>query len=182
MKLHILSDLHLSLGAMAQPTTDADVVVLAGDIARPREAAAWAQGFGKPVVYVLGNHEFYGRSLDGARAELKGLCQGTAVHVLDDEELILGGVRFLGATLWTGFELFGPGENQAAAMAAAQRSACCAISASCAPTGRAPSSRRRMRPGCSSGTPRGSTSGLPRPMAARRWSSPTMPRRRRGAG
>jgi predicted phosphodiesterase len=121
MRIHVLSDLHLSLGAMAQPPSDADVVVLAGDIARPREAAAWAQGFGKPVVYVLGNHEYYGATLDGAMAELKHLCKGTSVHVLHCEEAVLGGVRFLGATLWTDFDLFGLGEPKAAAMAAAQR-------------------------------------------------------------
>jgi predicted phosphodiesterase len=121
MKIHVLSDLHLSFGTMAQPTSDADVVVLAGDIARPREAAAWAQGFGKPVIYVLGNHEYYGSSLDDAMAELKGLCKRTPVHVLDGDGLVLGGVRFLGITLWTDFDLFGRGERKTAAMAAAQR-------------------------------------------------------------
>ena len=63
MKLHILSDLHLSVQGMAQPATSADVVVLAGDISRPERAAPWALGFGKPVLYVIGNHEFYGSSL-----------------------------------------------------------------------------------------------------------------------
>jgi predicted phosphodiesterase len=38
MKLHIISDLHLSVHPFAPPRTDADVVVLAGDIARPPEA------------------------------------------------------------------------------------------------------------------------------------------------
>ena len=33
MKLHILSDLHLGQGALALPPTDADLVILAGDIA-----------------------------------------------------------------------------------------------------------------------------------------------------
>ena len=65
MKLNILSDLHLSVGGMDRPRNDADIVVLAGDIARPRESAAWALGFDKPVLYVLGNHEFYGSSIEG---------------------------------------------------------------------------------------------------------------------
>jgi len=48
MKLHILSDLHLSVYDMSPrlsvydmspPRTDADVVILAGDIARPVEAS-----------------------------------------------------------------------------------------------------------------------------------------------
>ena len=42
MKLNILSDLHLGFGPMDRPQNDADVVVLAGDISRLREAAAWA--------------------------------------------------------------------------------------------------------------------------------------------
>ncbi|MBA3624902.1 MAG: hypothetical protein H0W48_10735 [Methylibium sp.] len=48
MKLHILSDLHLSFGGLDRPQTEADAVVLAGDIARPRESVAWALGFDKP--------------------------------------------------------------------------------------------------------------------------------------
>ncbi len=120
MKLNILSDLHLGFGAFDRPQTDADLVILAGDISRPREAAAWALRFDKPVLFVLGNHEFYGSSIDGAAEELKQLCIGTHVHVLDASELVIGRVRFLGATLWTDFELFGPGEPMAAAIAEAR--------------------------------------------------------------
>ena len=38
LKLNILSDLHLGLGAFDRPVNDADVVILAGDISRPLEA------------------------------------------------------------------------------------------------------------------------------------------------
>jgi predicted phosphodiesterase len=116
MKLNILSDLHLSLGAMAMPENDADLVILAGDVARPRDAVSWAVGLGKPVLYVPGNHEFYGGSIAGTVAELKQLCAGTSVRVLDNEELIFHGVRFLGTTLWTDFMLYGDGEKRTAAM------------------------------------------------------------------
>jgi len=67
--LNILSDLHLSLGALTIPANDANAIVLAGDIARPKEAIAWASGFAKPVLYVLGNHEFYGGSISGTMDE-----------------------------------------------------------------------------------------------------------------
>ena len=116
MKLNILSDLHLSLGTLELPENDADVVVLAGDVARPEEAAAWASGFAKPTLYVPGNHEFYGGSIPGTVRELKQLCAGTDVHVLDNDEIIIEGVRFLGTTLWTNFMLFGEGEQRVAAM------------------------------------------------------------------
>lgn len=116
MKLNILSDVHLSLWPLERPVNDADAVVLAGDLARPKEAVAWLLGFNKPVFYVAGNHEFYGGSIAGTMAELKQLCAETNVRVLDNAEVIFEGVRFLGTTLWTDFMLFGDGETRATAM------------------------------------------------------------------
>ncbi|HYC38488.1 MAG TPA: metallophosphoesterase [Usitatibacter sp.] len=121
MKVNVLSDLHLDFSPLALPGNDADVVVLAGDIARPREAIAWASRLDRPVLYVPGNHEFYGGTLAGTVDELKRLSVGTGVRVLDDEEVLLGDVRFLGSTLWTDFMLFGGGDARAAAMREAQR-------------------------------------------------------------
>src|SRR5918996_884405 len=116
MKLNILSDLHLSLGPLELPINEADAVVVAGDLARPKEAVAWLLGLHKPVFYVAGNHEFYGGSIAGTTAELKQLCAGTNVSVLDNDEVIFEGVRFLGTTLWTDFMLFGEGAPRAAAI------------------------------------------------------------------
>ena len=120
MKLHILSDLHLSCGNLEIPRTDADVVILAGDIARPPDAVRWASGFDKPVLYVPGNHEFYGGSLAATVSQLRALCAGTRIQVLDADEVIIGGVRFLGTTLWTDFLLQGEGEPRTLAMQQAQ--------------------------------------------------------------
>jgi len=121
MKLNVLSDLHLSLGTLPIPENDADAVILAGDVARPTEAVAWALALAKPVFYVAGNHEFYGGSIAGTVTELKQRCAGTNVRVLDDDEVIFDGVRFLGTTLWTDFMLFGEGEKRVAAMQEALR-------------------------------------------------------------
>lgn len=120
MKLNILSDLHLGQGAFAAPSNDADVVILAGDIARPAEAVAWARGLGKPVLYVPGNHEFYGGSIAGTRVRLRALCEEGPVRLLDDDEVVVGGVRFLGTTLWTDFLVFGP-QGRAVAFDQGQR-------------------------------------------------------------
>jgi hypothetical protein len=120
MKLHILSDLHLGHCGFERPRNDADVVILAGDVARPREAVAWARQFDKPVLYVPGNHEFYGSSLEEVASELEGQSAGTCVHVLANAEIVIDRVRFLGTTLWTDFALFGEGEKRAAAMTEAQ--------------------------------------------------------------
>jgi predicted phosphodiesterase len=116
MKLHILSDLHLGVAPMEPPRTDADVVILAGDIGRPEPALAWARAFDQPVLYVPGNHEFYGGSLDATVADLKRRCAGTAIRVLDNREAIIDGVRFLGTTLWSDLRLFGEGDKKARAL------------------------------------------------------------------
>ncbi len=120
MRIQVLSDLHLTVAAMEPPPTDADVVVLAGDLARPQQALDWARAFEQPVVYVPGNHEYYGGSLAAVREELKRLAAGTQVHVLDQDEITLQGVRFVGATLWTDFELF-DGAQREESIAAALR-------------------------------------------------------------
>lgn len=114
MKLNILSDLHLSFGELPAPDNDADVVILAGDIGRPKAACAWAARLAKPVLYVPGNHEFYGTSIRGALAELRALCIGSNILLLDNTAVVISGVRFLGTTLWSDFQLDGDGARREA--------------------------------------------------------------------
>lgn len=109
VRLNILSDLHLSSAGLPIPETDADIVILAGDIARPKAALEWASGFDKPVLYIAGNHEFYGASLGATVQALQEQAAGTRIHILDNSQLVLHGVRFLGSTLWSDFNLYGPG-------------------------------------------------------------------------
>jgi predicted phosphodiesterase len=120
MKLHVLSDLHLNVAALEVPQTDADVVILAGDIARPKEAIEWAGAFDKPILYVPGNHEFYGGSIASTVQELKQLCGSSGIRVLDNHAVVIDGVRFLGTTLWTDFRLFGDGAQREVAISEAQ--------------------------------------------------------------
>lgn len=48
---------------------------------------------------------------------LRDAAAETGVHFLDNDEIVINGIRFLGATLWTDFNLFGI-EQQSASMAA----------------------------------------------------------------
>lgn len=105
MKILLLSDLHLSMHPLAPPQTDADVVVLAGDLGRPAAALAWARQFAQPTLLVAGNHEFYGSDLQTTLAQLREGAQGTAIRVLECDEWHFGGVRFLGCTLWSDHRL-----------------------------------------------------------------------------
>jgi predicted phosphodiesterase len=95
------------------PKVDADVTVLAGDIHNHTHALEWIEKYiDGPVVYVLGNHEFYWAEMHGIRAELKRQAKGL-VHVLDNDSIEIHGetesVRFLGSTLWTNYKLHGAG-------------------------------------------------------------------------
>lgn len=117
MRIHLLSDLHNEFKPFEPQVHDADVVILAGDIDVKGRAIAWAREvFTCPVLYVPGNHEYYGghltRTLEKLRAE-----QDDKVRVLDRDEVVIGKVRFLGATLWTDFSATG---NQPVAAFTAQ--------------------------------------------------------------
>ena len=109
MKIYVLSDLHTEFAEFIPPGIDADVVVLAGDIGVGLGGIEWAaRRFPKmPVVYVPGNHEFYGHDI-GLTRELKATAPAN-IWVLDNDTFILEGVRFLGSTLWTDFKLYGEG-------------------------------------------------------------------------
>jgi predicted phosphodiesterase len=120
MRLHILSDLHLEFGAFAPPKADADVVILAGDTHLGVAGIAWARKTwpNKPVIYIAGNHEFYREFLPGHIETLRRFARKHSVHFLENEAVTIGGITFLGCTLWTDFALF---KDPASAMAAATR-------------------------------------------------------------
>jgi predicted phosphodiesterase len=106
MKLHILSDIHLEFAPFDPPATDADVVILAGDIGLGPKAVEWAAvTFRQPVIFVPGNHEYYGGHLQNTLVKMRRTAEGTQVRVLDGAGIILGSVRFLAATLWTDFQI-----------------------------------------------------------------------------
>ena len=110
VRLLILSDLHLEFAAFTPPSPDLyDIAVLAGDISVGVQAVHWARRkatfAGKPVVLVPGNHEFYGSERTRMLERLREAAAGTNVHLLDRDEVTLQGVRFVGTTLWTDFEL-----------------------------------------------------------------------------
>ena len=107
MKLHILSDLHLEFVSFTPPAVDADVVILAGDTSPGHHGVRWArEAFSnKPVLYLMGNHEFYGHEIPKLTHALMEEMDGTNVHVLENTAVEIGDVVFLGCTLWTDFAL-----------------------------------------------------------------------------
>jgi Icc-related predicted phosphoesterase len=109
MKLHILCDLHIEFGDFEVPDVGADVVILAGDIHVKKRGFQWVldQKFGIPVLYVLGNHEFYGEKFPGLINKLKRDSERTNVRILENDSVSIGGYRFFGCTLWSDMALLG---------------------------------------------------------------------------
>jgi hypothetical protein len=120
MRLHVLSDLHADIAGNAwspQTFTDADVVVCAGDTVAPMTLGLrWLRASfpGQRVLYVPGNHCYYSHFIEH-RPELKTtyedqrrrapeLARELGIDLLDDAEVLIDNVRFLGSTLWTDFQ------------------------------------------------------------------------------
>lgn len=110
-KIHLLSDLHLEMRKNLGINTliqEADILVVAGDLHVGRtNVAKYLNYFAmhyKYVVYVLGNHELYhGLGLNDFDQEnfIKHLKPN--VFFLNPGTVILEGITFIGAPLWTNF-------------------------------------------------------------------------------
>lgn len=114
MKIWILSDLHLEYADLRQSLRipAADVCVMAGDLCRaPANGVHWLAKHvapSMPCVYVAGNHEFYKGSIrEGIEDGFRAAEAFPGVHFLENTSVVIDGVRFLGATLWTDYRIEG---------------------------------------------------------------------------
>jgi len=126
MKINVISDVHLDFADCVLP--GGDVLILSGDICEAKSmrkdmynpnlvlfeherkdqrpdrfyrfieeecSKKYAQ-----VIYVMGNHEYYGSTYQRVWSHLNSQMPDN-VHLLEKETLELDGVVFVGATLWT---------------------------------------------------------------------------------
>jgi predicted phosphodiesterase len=109
------SDIHLeATRGWDLPFTDSrprfNVLVVAGDlIPRMERGVRWLceRVTDRPVIYVAGNHEFYGCDVDRTVEKACEAAAGTNIHILQNDTVTIEGVLFVGATLWTDFGIFG---------------------------------------------------------------------------
>jgi len=114
MKIWIVSDLHTEFSPLRleMPATRPDVIVVAGDISTPlSRSIAWLGNLRRqtslPIVAVAGNHEYYGTTLPAELHLGRQLAREAKVHLLEEDATIINGIRFLGCTLWTDYDLYG---------------------------------------------------------------------------
>lgn len=132
LRLWIRSDDHFEQGNTFPVAPEHDVLVHAGDCNRlswvietfyPGDQRHYGLG---PKIYVPGNHDYYGAEsiedeIEAAarrKAELEEdllwphptrprIDGPVPLHVLNPGTVVVGGVRFVGATLWTDYALLG---------------------------------------------------------------------------
>ena len=109
MRIQIVSDLHQEFGFTDISFDNVDVVVLAGDINLGTKGIEWIKSaiLEIPVIYVLGNHEYYKGSYPKTLNSIRSSATDSNVHVLENKSVVINDITFHGATLWTDFALLG---------------------------------------------------------------------------
>jgi Icc-related predicted phosphoesterase len=125
MRIHPVSDLHLEFNRDTRYAAKAterrasehawgppkiDVLVAAGDIHLGTLAPGWLRALYRAgrILYVPGNHEYYGERLDLLDDRLREECRRHELDFLQGDTVEIDDVVFLGCTLWTDFKAFAP--------------------------------------------------------------------------
>jgi predicted phosphodiesterase len=114
MKLQLISDLHTEfwdnpgkLYARIQIEPDLDFLVIAGDLVVPsrqpgahvKEAFEHYAKLARHIIYVDGNHEYYGGSFESVETTLRAIMPSN-FHWLSNHDETIDGVHFFGGTMW----------------------------------------------------------------------------------
>src|SRR5271157_5219353 len=117
MRLQLISDLHTEFLKGREMVVlqhlpiekNLDFLVVAGDLVVPGyqgsmlvdKIFAAISEMARHVLYVSGNHEYYHGSKEWTDQKLReGMARYPNIHFLDNQELTLDGVHFIGGTMW----------------------------------------------------------------------------------
>lgn len=91
----------------------ADAIVMPGDIGIGVAGLEWARQAmpNSEIIFVPGNHEYYHGDIQQTEAEMAEAAQRLGIHYLQNSTHRIGDVQFIGATLWTDFQVFGLGDE-----------------------------------------------------------------------
>jgi Icc-related predicted phosphoesterase len=133
MKIALISDVHAEY-YRNQPNwlpplpENPDVLVLAGDLHVGKSLIQFVEQVSHAlpntqIVFIAGNHEFYRQyRLATLNAYRAAFAEHEKIHFLENNYVDIAGIRFIGATLWTGFPLHLPDYTQEKVMAYAKDS------------------------------------------------------------
>lgn len=109
MRIFPFSDIHIEFGNSNIKIPDVDLIILAGDVGIGNKGVKWIKEHIKeaPIIYVLGNHEYYGNKYPSLLRKLKEETKNSNIFLLENETIEINNVSFYGATLWTDFEING---------------------------------------------------------------------------
>lgn len=116
MKIALISDVHAEFYKndpdwLPPLPENPDVLVLAGDIHIGKLLVPFIERISNALPYthlvvIAGNHEFYRQyRLATLKAYREAFVKHPRIHFLENDYVDINGVRFIGATLWTGFPL-----------------------------------------------------------------------------
>jgi predicted phosphodiesterase len=108
-----MSDLHGEFGPIDIPVSSNekdDICILAGDIGLAKTPATYlniiedmSNRF-REVIYIVGNHEFYGANLPTAIDKIRStIVDFENVELLENETRVYDNIAFVCATMWTSF-------------------------------------------------------------------------------
>lgn len=113
MLVRVLSDLHNDAclrDVVTCPTDSETTLVLPGDVDTAKSTNRYGEFLErhskrfKYVILICGNHEYWGSSILQAPQKIRDMIKDlglTNVFFLERESVVLEGVAFIGATLWT---------------------------------------------------------------------------------
>lgn len=110
MRIQVLADLHTEFASYKiESAEDADVLVIAGDFTVADSLGrleGFAQAVEKPIVFVAGNHEYYGGAFNEINEKLTRIgSRQRNFHFLNNRCFQVEDVQFIGTTLWSNFDL-----------------------------------------------------------------------------
>jgi predicted phosphodiesterase len=117
-----MSDLHTEITGQELPITDVpecDYIVMAGDFSRAslntlRNLAGYLGNSTADIIYVAGNHEHY-KSFRSVPEAIKTLESDSrnfkSLYFAENKTVTFSGIRFICATLWTDYNLYGDQNN-----------------------------------------------------------------------
>ena len=113
VRIQIFSDLHLDVRPIKPITVmrGVDLVIVAGDtcegVLRAFEHLRRIVPMHIPIIMVMGNHEYYRRFVPDELELARSQASAFNIYILENDTIVLGGIRVVGATLWTDYRAFG---------------------------------------------------------------------------